>query len=445
MKSLHFLSRASRISFSQHAVLRPDIAGVSSTCRISTPRKPYSTDQLEWTSERIRDEWHKQADTAEASATTSATLESIESSEASTDHPLNPLENASKSQLRKDRFRHLNPTSDEEKADIRAHPTTFRRLMRHVTQPVVVVSSLAIPGQGHDPWRASRAREDFLENPFENPYEMEEDGDGSKPVPRAMTVGSFTSLNVRPVPRIMFNVNRPSKTYDAIKTSHRFNVHILADNKEGALLAEHYSKGHSRIDFVPDDNNYPELLSRVTSDFARKAILKDGLGLAVEGSDKLGGLFVHGARRWTREWENWQKKKFESEHTWTPFTREAMPRLESDGILYTLRCVVRRWTKGGSARQFRSGLLELDAATALVIGNVQEVIYGSLKDEDEPEMKPALSYSFQQYIQRGDPVNLSESHKTEKVYGNTLKAEKENKPETKDDIPKMQRPQMYLE
>ena len=70
------------------------------------------------------------------------------------------------------------------------------------------------------------------------------DGD----TPRAMTMSSFTSLTLSPVPLITFNIATPSRTLDAIKSSRRFNIHILTGDEAGAGLANHFTKGNS----VPD-------------------------------------------------------------------------------------------------------------------------------------------------------------------------------------------------
>ncbi|KAK4159127.1 flavin reductase like domain-containing protein [Cladorrhinum sp. PSN259] len=70
-----------------------------------------------------------------------------------------------------------------------------------------------------------------------------------KGTPRAMTMSSFTSLSLSPDPAsnptISFNVAVPSRTYDAISASRRFNIHILSDDSHGARVADWLARGNS--------------------------------------------------------------------------------------------------------------------------------------------------------------------------------------------------------
>ncbi|KAI4595056.1 hypothetical protein KJ359_007309 [Pestalotiopsis sp. 9143b] len=218
--------------------------------------------------------------------------------------------------------------------------------------------------------------------------------DSLKPVPRAMTVGSFTSLGVEPVPRVIFNVNLPSKTWNAIKSSRRFNIHVLADNTHGARLAQHYSRGRSRIGHVP---NGPANLLRI------------------KYFDRLiRGIMVHGANTWKDEWNMWRQRKSRSPdmNVWAPLSRKAIPRFESDGVLYTLRCVVKSSENTFAVGQYGHGLIKLDETTGIVIGTVQDVVYGALdkettpEKEGSPEVRGGLTYSARQFLQRGQPIDM---------------------------------------
>ncbi|CAI6084143.1 unnamed protein product [Clonostachys chloroleuca] len=67
--------------------------------------------------------------------------------------------------------------------------------------------------------------------------------DGSHP--RGMTMSSFTSLTLTPTPLITFNVLAPSRTLDAITESGEFNIHILAGDRNGAAVAENFTRGNT--------------------------------------------------------------------------------------------------------------------------------------------------------------------------------------------------------
>lgn len=61
---------------------------------------------------------------------------------------------------------------------------------------------------------------------------------------RAMTMSSFTSLTLSPTPLITFNIAAPSRTLDAITTSEKFNIHVLAGDPNGAAIASHFTRGN---------------------------------------------------------------------------------------------------------------------------------------------------------------------------------------------------------
>jgi flavin reductase (DIM6/NTAB) family NADH-FMN oxidoreductase RutF len=63
---------------------------------------------------------------------------------------------------------------------------------------------------------------------------------------KGMTISSFTTLTLTPVPIVTFNIRRPSQTLDAVRASGKFCVHILSANKEGASVANVFTKGNGR-------------------------------------------------------------------------------------------------------------------------------------------------------------------------------------------------------
>lgn len=64
---------------------------------------------------------------------------------------------------------------------------------------------------------------------------------------RGMTVSSFNTVTLYPEPVVSFNAKVPSGTYNAIVTSSRFLVHLLAPNEVTARVAREFSKGHENV------------------------------------------------------------------------------------------------------------------------------------------------------------------------------------------------------
>ncbi|WEW57664.1 hypothetical protein PRK78_003131 [Emydomyces testavorans] len=64
---------------------------------------------------------------------------------------------------------------------------------------------------------------------------------------RGMTVSSFNTVTLYPKPIVSFNVKLPSETYDAIRSSQRFLVHLLSSNRATAKLAREFSRGHENV------------------------------------------------------------------------------------------------------------------------------------------------------------------------------------------------------
>ncbi|KAK1824965.1 hypothetical protein LTR12_000506 [Friedmanniomyces endolithicus] len=63
---------------------------------------------------------------------------------------------------------------------------------------------------------------------------------------RGVTVSSFTTLSLHPVPVVTFNLKVPSGTWDAIAASERLFLHLLAATPEAAGLAHHFSLPHAK-------------------------------------------------------------------------------------------------------------------------------------------------------------------------------------------------------
>ncbi|KAF3389619.1 hypothetical protein F1880_004222 [Penicillium rolfsii] len=64
---------------------------------------------------------------------------------------------------------------------------------------------------------------------------------------RGMTVSSFNTVTLTPEPVISFNVRRPSETLNALLSSGRFLVHLLAPSLATATLARDFSKGNTTL------------------------------------------------------------------------------------------------------------------------------------------------------------------------------------------------------
>ncbi|KAL4933863.1 flavin reductase family protein [Aspergillus undulatus] len=64
---------------------------------------------------------------------------------------------------------------------------------------------------------------------------------------RGMTVSSFNTVTLTPEPVVSFNVRRPSETLNALLSSGRFLVHLLAPNPATAALARDFARGNQRL------------------------------------------------------------------------------------------------------------------------------------------------------------------------------------------------------
>lgn len=106
--------------------------------------------------------------------------------------------------------------------------------------------------------------------------------------PRGMTMSSFVSLSMDPVPLVTFNVRTPSRTLTAIQDEEgRFNIHVLAEGVEGAMVAEWFTRGNvggemfrdlpAGIEVVEEDGKAPVLEGRGVLFVLRCRVLGEGM------------------------------------------------------------------------------------------------------------------------------------------------------------------------
>ncbi|OLN89777.1 hypothetical protein CCHL11_09511 [Colletotrichum chlorophyti] len=107
--------------------------------------------------------------------------------------------------------------------------------------------------------------------------------------PRGMTMSSFVSLSMEPVPLVSFNVRTPSRTLQAIgEGGGVFNVHVLAEGAEGARVAEWFTRGNSAgeglfgglpdgVEVVEEDGEAPVLEGRGVLFVLRCRVLGEGI------------------------------------------------------------------------------------------------------------------------------------------------------------------------
>jgi flavin reductase (DIM6/NTAB) family NADH-FMN oxidoreductase RutF len=101
-------------------------------------------------------------------------------------------------------------------------PETLRHVMRNLPSSVVVLTTSAtVPD----------SRGGAVQQSPERFY-------------RGMALSSFTTLSLSP-PLITFNIRAPSRTLSAIKQSSVFLIHVLEANREGASVADSFTKGNA--------------------------------------------------------------------------------------------------------------------------------------------------------------------------------------------------------
>ncbi|KAK7912224.1 flavin reductase like domain-containing protein [Apiospora marii] len=266
----------------------------------------------------------------------------------------------------------------------------FKKLMRHVPRPAVVVTSVhypRIPGR----------------TPQENELHNGQDGGAGSPgggasitgpTPRAMTVSSFSSVTLDPRPTVTFSITKPSRTYDAIANSRRFNIHVLCDDENGARLAHHFTKGNAPT---------------------------PGASHNLFNFDKFPGLNVrlsHGREEWESSWQNMLAGTPKSCPT-TPLslnspkgTANGVPCLQGDAVLYVLRCIVAPKPEGANG----GGLIDV-GGSAIVVGEIEDFIHrGDAPDVDPtpPHDAMSLTYAHQEYRKMGDKLEHGEPQEPKK-------------------------------
>ncbi|EAL89514.1 hypothetical protein KXW98_005050 [Aspergillus fumigatus] len=82
---------------------------------------------------------------------------------------------------------------------------------------------------------------------------------------RGMTVSSFNTVTLHPLPVISFNVRRPSETLTALQSSGRFLVHLLAPTLATAALARDFSRGNHNLALLSGKGDF-EFAQHVSAD-----------------------------------------------------------------------------------------------------------------------------------------------------------------------------------
>ncbi|KAK8036303.1 hypothetical protein PG993_008917 [Apiospora rasikravindrae] len=262
----------------------------------------------------------------------------------------------------------------------------FKKLMRHVPRPAVVVTSVHYP---QIPGRSQKQDESH-----NGPDDVGSPAGGASvtgPTPRAMTVSSFSSVTLDPRPTITFSITKPSRTYDAIANCRRFNIHVLRDDETGARLAHHFTKGNAPTSGASHNlfnfDKFPELNVRL----------------------------AHGREDWEQSWQNMLAEGSDSAAA-TPLNQDSakgtpsgVPCLQGDSVLYVLRCVVASKPEGAHG----GGLIDV-GGSAIIVGEIEDFIHMG----DGPDVAPtpphdamSLTYAHQEYRKMGDKLDHGEPQK----------------------------------
>ncbi|GAB7331678.1 hypothetical protein MBLNU13_g03665t1 [Cladosporium sp. NU13] len=92
----------------------------------------------------------------------------------------------------------------------------MRSALRHITQPVALVTSSL-------------------------PKKRNQTGDEIRRSARGVTVSSFCTVTLQPIPVVSFNIRVPSRSWDAISASGYLRVHLLKASPEGAAVAHAFT------------------------------------------------------------------------------------------------------------------------------------------------------------------------------------------------------------
>ncbi|XXG99613.1 Vacuolar protein sorting-associated protein vps5 [Hypoxylon texense] len=248
----------------------------------------------------------------------------------------------------------------------------MRAVMRQLPHPVVVITTL-------ENMRGLTELGDVLDKNF------------PRPIPRAMTVSSFTSLSVDPVPRVTFNVTLPSTTYEAIMKCGKFNAHILSGDDHGARIADLFTRGNK----PPEAAGAPED--------------GDGPKLGVLAGLKELGVQILGQEEWQQEWDEageYGQKVLSTVKEGGYITdvklppSGTLPVLQGQGIMHILKCKFRKLTPPPES-DFEHH--------AIVMGEVLDIAPGEFGDG----YGIALAYADRAYRRLGE--KLLERPATEQV------------------------------
>jgi flavin reductase (DIM6/NTAB) family NADH-FMN oxidoreductase RutF len=72
---------------------------------------------------------------------------------------------------------------------------------------------------------------------------------------RGATVSSFNTVTLEPRPVVSFNIKKLSSTYEAIKHSRAFNVHLFTPNETSRMIARRFSSGNASSPFRNTDGS----------------------------------------------------------------------------------------------------------------------------------------------------------------------------------------------
>lgn len=232
-------------------------------------------------------------------------------------------------------------------------PDRFRAVMRQMPHPVVIITTLDCPPPPPPlttttTTTTTKAFESFFDpgavphhwtpsdiidsgvplrsSEIEKIKQQQPRSDFSlRPIPRAMTVSSFTSLSLRPLERVLFNIALPSRTYHAIRSSRRFNAHVLASDEHGARLADLFTKGYGL---------------GVGADTASDGGSGHSTGLGILAGLHEYGVEVQNKSEWDAEWKHVVSSGGDGGDGGRKPVRTdiSAPLLRGKGILHVLKC-----------------------------------------------------------------------------------------------------------
>ncbi|RYO77126.1 hypothetical protein DL766_007166 [Monosporascus sp. MC13-8B] len=303
--------------------------------------------------------------------------------------------------------------------------------MRQMPHPVVIITTLDCPQRRWpraDPTKGMQQRSS-PSSPSSSSHEDDDDGipvppphwtgsdvadsrsssdpkNGSgrprlRPIPRAMTVSSFTSLSLRPREKVLFNIALPSRTYHAIFSSGRFNAHVLAGDEHGARLADLFTKGYSGLNGVGAGGAEQQ-----------EEAGNSGRGLGVLAGLEQFGVEVLGKREWDAEWDAAAATANEDEYGGAGHGREVVrytaPLLRGKGVMHVLKCDLYapgyldnappECREPSSSASIIGGDRERDNF-CIMLGDVTDIVYG-----DGAGGNIALAYADGAYRMPGEQI-----------------------------------------